>query len=306
MTRPKPAWTPPTRDGVGPSRIATPSGAWPTLLHFLAERLPLVTHGEWRARMAAGDVLDASGRPLAPETPFRAGTYLWYWRQLPPEPVIPFEESVLYQDEHLVVADKPHFLPMAPKGRYVQQTLLVRLKRRLGIDTLVPLHRLDRETAGVVAFGIRPEERHAYQSLFRDRSVEKVYEALAPWRDDLSLPRTEALRLIERPGDAFMQMTCAPGEPNAVTHIALVERRGAWARYRLCPHTGRKHQLRVQMAALGVPIAGDRLYPVLQPIEDVPDHREPLRLLARRLAFTDPVTGAARCFESRRVLNWPC
>lgn len=299
------AWTPPNRDGVGPSRVATPGVAGIAALDFLAERLPLVSRSAWQSRLQAGDVFDAHGQPVAADSTLRPHSHLWYWRQLPPEPPIPFEEAVLYQDDHLVVADKPHFLPMTPKGRYVQQTLLVRLKRRLGIDTLVPLHRLDRETAGVVMFGIRPAERHVYQVLFRDRAVQKSYEAIAPWRDDLTLPRTETSRLVERPGDAFMQMMTVPGEPNAITHIALLERRGPWARYRLRPHTGRKHQLRAQMAALHMPIAGDRLYPTLLPVQAADDHHAPLQLLARSIGFTDPVTGEVRRFESRRDLVWP-
>lgn len=304
MGRARPAWTPPTRDGVGPSCVATPSGGWPTLLDFLCERLPLVSRADWRTRMARGEVLDADGQPLAPDTRYRAQTRLWYWRQLPAEPAIPFDATVLHRDEHLVVADKPHFLPMTPKGRYLQQTLLVRLKRELRLDTLVPIHRLDRETAGVVLFSVQPASRHAYQSLFRDRAVKKVYEAIAPWRDGLALPRTEASRLVERP-DAFMQMQTLPGPPNAVTDIALIERHGDWARYRLAPHTGRKHQLRAQLAALGLPIVGDRIYPVLQPVETTPDYRQPLRLLARGIGFVDPLTGAERWFESTRTLAWP-
>lgn len=275
------------------------------MLDFLAARLPLVSREDWHARLLAGDVLDQQGQPVAVDAPFQRQATFWYWRQLPPEPVIPFEEQILHHDEHLVVVDKPHFLPMTPKGRYVQQTLLVRLKRRLGIETLVPLHRLDRETAGVVAFGVQPTERHAYQSLFRERAVEKVYEAIAPWRDDLTLPCTVAHRLIERDGDAFMQMTPVPGEANAITDVALIERKGPWARYQLTPHTGRKHQLRAQMSALGLPLVGDRLYPILQPAEGQPTFDQPLRLLARRLAFVDPITGMSMSFTSQRTLAWP-
>lgn len=306
MSRPKAPWTPPTREGVSPSCVATPSGPWPTLLDFLCERLPMVSHGDWQQRLASGEVFDAQGQPVPPEAPFRAQTKLWYWRQLPPEPHIPFEAEVLYQDDWLVVADKPHFLPMTPKGRYLQETLLVRLKRQLGIHTLVPMHRLDRETAGVVLFSVQPTTRHAYQALFREHSMHKVYEAIAPWRADLPLPHLQHSRLEESP--AFMQMHSVPGEPNASTRIELIEQRGAYAHYRLLPHTGRKHQLRAQLNELQIPIVGDRIYPLLWPeaaADAEPSYEQPLQLLARAIQFDDPLTGQPRHFESRRQLVWP-
>lgn len=307
MTRARPDWSPPDRDGVSPSRVASPGrGAWPSLAHFLAERLPAVDLALWRARMAAGDVLDERGAPLGPDTPFLPQRAFWYWRELPhAETPIPFEAELLHRDAHLLVVDKPHFLPMAPKGRYVRETLQVRLKRQLGLDTLVPIHRLDRETAGVVLFSVDPATRNAYHELFRQRAVHKVYEAVAPWRADLALPLTRRSRLQEPPGDAFMQMQEVPGEPNTETRIDLIERAGDWARYRLEPLTGRRHQLRAHLNALGIPIVGDRIYPLLwpePPLDALPDWREPLRLVARSIRFIDPVSGVERQFESRR----PC
>lgn len=311
MSRPKPAWTPPMRDGVSASRVAVSAGPWRTLAEFLALRLPAAT--DWPERLARGDVLDAAGRPLPAEALAVPGTVLWYWRSPPPEPRVPFELELLHHDDHLVVVDKPHFLPVTPGGRHLHETVLVRLKRQLDIDTLAPMHRLDRETAGVLAFTVQPAARHAYQSLLRDRQVHKVYEAVAPWRAGLALPLTCRNRLEERPG-TFMQMAVVAGEPNAETRIELIGRLpqlpGApaaeeLAYYRLMPHTGRRHQLRVHLAALGLPIVGDRIYPTLLP--DVapgaaPDYSQPLQLLARELAFTDPLSGAPRRFVSRRRL----
>lgn len=294
----------PLRDGVSASALACPPGPWPLLLDFIAERLNLVSRSDWRARMAAGEVLDERGQVLPPEAPYRAGCRVYYWRWLAEEHEIPFEAQILFQDDELLVADKPHFLPVTPTGRYVQQTLLTRLKRRTGIATLTPVHRLDRETAGLTLFAIKPESRDAYQRLFRERSVEKVYEAIAPWRAELQLPLTRRSRLQERAGAFFMQMEeVAEGEPNAETGISLIARLGeAWARYELRPHTGQKHQLRAHMNALGLPIRGDRIYPLLQPEEAEPDYREPLCLLARSIAFTDPLNGQRRRFESARQL----
>lgn len=295
----------PTRNGVGASCVALPQGEWPTILDYLVQQFPAIARAEWQARMARGHVLDASGGMLAPDAPYVAQARVYYWRDVPDEPRIPFDEEVLYQDDFLLVADKPHFLPVTPGGRYLQETLLVRLKRKTGMDDLAPIHRIDRETAGLVLFAIQPATRDRYAALFRDRTIVKHYEAIAPWRADLVLPLVYRSRLVE--GDSFMTMREEPGEPNAETRIEVIEKMGGMARYSLQPHTGRRHQLRAQMAALGLPIANDQIYPVLQP--EAPagadaDYSRPLKLLAKAIAFTDPVTGQARQFESRLRLDF--
>ncbi len=293
----------PTRDGVGASCVALPAGTWPSLLDFLAQRFLGITRSEWQARMQRGDVTTEQGTALAPDAPYEPHRKVHYYRSLPPEPRIPFDEVVLFQDDHLLVADKPHFLPVTPSGRYLQETLLVRLKRKLGLDTLAPVHRIDRETAGLVLFSLRPHTRGAYQGVFRERAARKCYEAIAPWRADVVLPHTRRSRLVE--AEHFMQMREVPGEPNAETAIELLEVQGPLARYALRPLTGLRHQLRVQMAGLGLPLLNDRIYPTLQPDEATPDLARPLQLLARSLAFTDPVTGEPRAFESLQRLRFP-
>ncbi|MBC7605169.1 MAG: pseudouridine synthase, partial [Ramlibacter sp.] len=216
------------------------------------------------------------------------------------ETPIPFEERVLFRDEHLIVVDKPHFLPMAPAGRFLHETLLVRLKRKLELPDLVPIHRLDRETAGVVLFSPNAASRGAYQSLFQKRSVSKQYEALAAPIEGLTYPHTRRSLMVE--GTPFFRMQEVEGEPNSETIIEMIGMRGALALYRLRPHTGRKHQLRVHMAALGAPIHNDAFYPVAQPYRG-DDFTRPLQLLARSIAFTDPLTGAPRRFASERELG---
>jgi tRNA pseudouridine32 synthase/23S rRNA pseudouridine746 synthase len=299
----------PTIDGVSPSSVVTPGGHWPTMLAFLIERIPAVSVQEWTRRMTHHEVLDAQGLPLAADAPFKAHTRLHYYRRLAHEHPIPFEATVVFQDDFIVVTDKPHFLPVTPKGRYVQETLLVRLKRQLGIDSLVPMHRLDRETAGLLAFTIQPDTRHAYQALFRDRTVSKVYEAIAPAPSlgigEPRFPITRRSRLKE--SAQFMTMQEVDGEPNAETRIELVEQKGPRALYRLHPLTGQKHQLRAHMNALGLPLEGDRIYPKLQAEQAPdapPDYSSPLQLLACGLSFTDPISGQLRQFQSRLKLNW--
>jgi tRNA pseudouridine32 synthase / 23S rRNA pseudouridine746 synthase len=295
----------PARDGVGASRVSVTAGPWTTLLEFLAERMPGISLDEWAKRMTGGRVLDDAGQPVPVDAPFRPGQHLHYYRDIPDEPVIPFEETILFQDDWLVVTDKPHFLPVTPTGRYVQQSLLVRLKRRLGIDTLAPIHRIDRETAGLVLFAVQPATRDAYHALFRDRLVSKTYEALAPAPGALAFPRIHRSRVMDDE-HAFFRMVEAPGEPNSETRIDVLEVRGGFARYRLQPLTGRRHQLRVNMNALGLPIMGDQLYPsVRHGPDDADSFADPLQLLAQAIAFPDPLTGAPRSFESKLALHWP-
>ncbi len=281
-----------------------PNGRWATALDFLSERLPRVSRDEWHRRLLAREVFDGAGQTVAPDARLRAGQHLHYYRDLPDEAPIPFEEHIVFQDEWLVVADKPHFLPVTPTGPYVQQSLLVRLRRRLGLDTLAPIHRIDRETAGLTVFAVQQATRDAYHGLFRKRAVTKTYEAIAPAPRTQAFPRVHRNRLEEDAG-AFFRMVEAPGEPNSETRIALLEVRGDLARYALEPLSGRRHQLRVSMNALGLPIVGDQFYPtVRRGPREAEDFSQPLQLLARSLAFTDPVTGQARAFESRRTLDW--
>lgn len=304
MTRPLQSdWTPPSRDGVGASCIALPPGSWLLVIDFLAQRFPAIAPAVWHARLRAGDVFDANGYALSVDAPYHARSKIFYYRSVPTEMPIPFEEQIVFQDAYLVVADKPHFLPVTPAGRYVQQTLLVRLKRRLGIDTLAPIHRIDRETAGLVLFSIQPSTRAAYQQLFRERAVQKSYEAIARWQPSLMLPMVVRHRLVE--AASFMQMQVVDGEANAETRIELLTVRGALARYALTPTTGQRHQLRVQMEALGMPILNDRIYPHHLPetiTGEQEDFSQPLQLLAKSLKFIDPITGQERAFESTQSL----
>ena len=289
----------PTKNGVGPSCVGLPAGNWRSITDFLVERFPAITRKVWLERMAHQLVMDEFGGLVTPERPYPGPMRIYYYRAVDVEARIPFEEAVLYQDDHLVVADKPHFLPVTPSGHYLQETLLVRLKKRLGIDTLIPIHRIDRETAGLVLFSTQPDERNAYQAMFRDHAVTKHYEAIAPWRTDLTWPITRKSRIVE--DEPFFRQREVPGQPNSETHIDVIEKSGELARYALSPVTGKKHQLRVHMNALGLPILNDRMYP---PVAETPDddYRLPLQLLAKSIAFTDPVTGQARHFQSQRTL----
>ncbi|WP_327675010.1 RluA family pseudouridine synthase [Kitasatospora sp. NBC_00458] len=293
----------PQRLGVDPVHLRLPvtGGPWPTVRAYLAERLPAAAAERVDALLDARGVVGQDGRPVEPDEPFRPGAHLWFYRELPAEVPVPFELEVLHRDEHLVVVDKPHFLATTPRGRHVVETALSRLRHALALPALSPAHRLDRLTAGLAMFVVRPEDRGAYQTLFRDRLVHKEYQAVAPYDPALELPRTVRSHIVKERGEIAARELDAP--PNSESRIDLVERRGGLGRYRLRPSTGRTHQLRLHMSGLGVPILGDPVYPVVLPEPAPDDFRRPLQLLSAVVEFTDPLSGRRCRFESRRTLS---
>ena len=306
----------PVKNGVGCSVVGLPkleakdeSKQWRTITDFLVDRFPAIPRSTWLQRMADGDVQDEFGVPVTPDRSYQGHIRVYYYRDLAVEERIPFDEVILHQDEHLIVVDKPHFLPVTPSGKYLQETVLVRLKRKLGLDDLVPIHRIDRDTAGLVLFSVQPATRDAYQALFRDRAVHKTYEAIAPWRADLTFPLTRHSRIVEdtSEGRGFMTQTevevTKQAPLNALTHIQVLEVKGNLARYQLKPVTGKRHQLRVHMHALGIPIQGDGIYPVLTPEGQI-DYDSPLQLLAKAIEWVDPISREIRQFESQLQLNF--
>lgn len=296
----------PQRHGLDAARLRLPvAGSWATVREHLVERLHRVDPERIDAMFREQRFVGPDG-PLGPDTPYAPGSVVWFHRDLPEEVHVPFDLDIVHQDDDLVVVDKPHFLSTIPRGKHVLQTALVRLRHQLDLPDLSPAHRIDRVTAGLIMFVVRPERRGAYQTLFRDRRVHKEYEAVAPYDPELALPRTVTSRIIKERGVIAAQEV--PGPPNSETVVELVEHRDGLGRYRLVPRTGRTHQLRLHMSGLGVPILGDDFYPVLTetPLDDF---SKPLQLLAKVLEFVDPISGTPRRFESRRQLqawhSWP-
>jgi len=292
-------------EGVSASRVYLPTDQHhPNLLQFFTAQFPHIEVKEWEDRFAQGLVLNDVGEALKASSAYLPNTHLIYFRRLAREPEIPFEEEILFQDEHILVADKPHFLPVTPSGLYLHQTLLNRLKKKTGIQTLSPIHRIDRDTAGLLVFSTKPEERASYQNLFRDRVVTKIYEAIAPYSEALitKLPLTYRSRLEE--SEHFLQMIEVEGEPNTDTLIEFIAENKPWAKYRLTPGSGKKHQLRCHLNALGAPIKDDQIYPILTPYQEYDlDLSKPLQLLAKELSFRDPITHIQRVFVSKRILE---
>ena len=285
-----------------PSHVALPRAEkpYPSILDFLAARFPSVCRDSWEKRIAEGKVLDEAANPITRATAYVPCARIYYFREVGREPVIPFRETILFQDDEILVACKPHFLPVTPGGPYVDECLLNRLRTSTGIHDLAPLHRIDRETAGIVLFSVNRKTRGLYGELFLKGKIEKTYQALSactrhPGNDSWIVED----RLMR--GEPWFRMKTVPGIVNARSMITLVEVRNSRARFLLRPVTGKTHQLRIHMSSLGFGILNDRYYPDLQP-ESADDFDKPLQLVAKTVRFRDPVTGTIREFESGREL----
>jgi tRNA pseudouridine32 synthase / 23S rRNA pseudouridine746 synthase len=275
---------------------------YPSILDFLEIRFPRIARESWSARIQAGRVLNKHRHPISLKTPYAPMERLYYFREVEDEPRIPFREAILYQDENVLVADKPHFLPTTEGGRFVEQSLAHRLRETTGNDAIAPIHRIDRETAGLVLFSLRPEIRAAYHQLFEHHRVEKVYHAISGGVPGDGLREWRVENRLER-GDPPFRIQAKFGKINARTRIEFVGTSEERFYFHLYPLTGKKHQLRHHMASIGLPIENEKYYPELQ--DESPDNYEkPLQLLAKELRFEDPITGESRHFVSRRSLIW--
>jgi len=292
------------------SEITLPAvnNGWHTVLQFLCSRFPFIGEAIWRERIAAGKVYWFNGAAISADTLFQPSKRLCYYREVTAEPVIPFAHQILYRDQHIIVADKPHFLPVTPGGDYVNECLLARLQRETGIADMVPVHRLDRDTAGLVLFSVNAQSRPAYYQLFSAGTINKQYQAVARLTQQAAtaaLPKHWRIEnRIEKSTPRFINAIVA-GEVNAQSTISLVAKRAELGLFELTPHSGKTHQLRLHMLSLAMPILYDNYYPELKP-KQAPQFEQPLQLLAKQLSFTDPLSQKQQQFSSKQQLSaWP-
>lgn len=287
-----------------PSVVTMPKTGKPysSILDFLCGRFPAVTRAVWEERILEGKVLEDGGAPVTLDSEYVPQQRIFYFREVASEPIIPFAETILYRDEHLLVACKPHFLPVTPGGRYVEQCLLNRLRSSTGILDLAPLHRIDRETAGIVLFSANPRTRGRYGELILKGGLEKCYQAISAGQPADNRTSWTIENRIER-GEPWFWMRSVPGTVNARSQIRLMETKEGRSLFNLQPITGKTHQLRIHMSGIGCGILNDRYYPELQP-ESTDNFDTPLQLIARSVRFRDPLCGKLREFVSERELLW--
>ncbi|TCB46766.1 pseudouridylate synthase [Acinetobacter terrestris] len=293
---------PPMIDGVSASKVFLPKmkPAPATVYQYLCQQFGHIESAEWQQRFNDGLIYDALGRILNLNSEYIENSHVFYYRFLAHEIQVPFEHEILFENEHLLVIDKPHFLTISPTGQYVQETLLVRLKKQSGNEFLTPIHRLDRETAGVVLFSKQPSTRAIYQEMFAQRQVNKTYHAIAPFHADLTFPCHTRYRMEK--GEPFYTMQVVEGQINSQTEIDLIEHDAIWGKYQLKPITGKQHQLRVHLNSLGIAIKNDPFYPVVQHKRE-DDFSAPLQLLAKHIRFNDPITFQDIQFSSNFELT---
>ena len=293
---------PPMIDGVSASKVFLPKmkPAPATVYQYLCQQFAHIEPAEWQQRFTDGLIYDALGQVLNLSSEYIENSHVFYYRFLVHEIHVPFEHEILFENEHLLVIDKPHFLTISPTGQYVQETLLVRLKKQSGNEFLTPIHRLDRETAGVVLFSKQPATRAIYQEMFAQRQVNKTYHAIAPFHADLTFPCHTRYRMEK--GQPFYTMQVVEGQINSETEIDLIEHDAVWGKYELKPITGKQHQLRVHLNSLGIAIKNDPFYPVVQHKRE-DDFSAPLQLLAKHIRFNDPATFQDMQFSSNFELT---
>lgn len=309
----------PPRDGLSASRIRLPGPEPTTAFEFVARviaeqrhRHPEDTEEAVMERFARGEVVLIDASPVHPNDIIQPGTDLFFYRRPAPEAPVPYKIEAVYEDDDLLVVDKPPFLATMPRAAHITETATVRLRRATGNEELTPAHRLDRMTSGLLLFTKRREVRGAYQELFSARQVFKRYAAIAPLLD-LEVPEVWRSHIEKRHGEVASRVV-EDAAANAETIVRSVERLEPaqetelhrvhetdvpLARYLLEPVTGRTHQLRVHMCAAGAPILGDPVYPEVKAFGDE-DYSVPMRLKSVELAFEDPLSGRARRFVADR------
>lgn len=281
-----------------PSKLSLPqtNPGVATVLEYLIIKFPYIDAQVWHQRMADGKVHWHDGTLITALSPFKPQQRVYYYREVESEPVIPFQETILFQDPHILVAYKPHFLPVTPGGIYVNECLQNRLRKSTGLEALQTVHRLDRVTAGLVMFSVNPDSRHHYHDLFKTRQIQKTYQAIANIKEGENLVGKEwhVKNRITQSDPKFL-MQISEGEANSHSIIRCLEQRNKKALFELSPITGKTHQLRLHMEALGWPILNDKYYPLLQS-QSADNYSAPLQLLAKELKFIDPVTQQPRRF----------
>jgi tRNA pseudouridine32 synthase/23S rRNA pseudouridine746 synthase len=263
-----PSTSPDGRSGeaaaIRPSTVKLPDRPPPgvrTIFDFFLHRFPRIPPDTWSERFSTAKVWSGD-RSIDADTPYQPLLEVHYRREVEREPPVREDYRVVWSGRHLMVVDKPPNLPVTPGGHWVRGCLLHLLLEATGNDEITPLHRLDRLTSGVVIFSQDAETRPHFARLFQPRPlVEKTYTAVCELRREPPPPRFTLEHNIGRSDEDYWRQVVRPGLPvNARSEIEILAVDEDLVLARVRPSTGRKHQIRVQLADAGLPILGDPLY----------------------------------------------
>ncbi len=259
------------------------------VLDWLSERYPHASAAVWETRIDGGEVL-LDGAPALPRQILRAGQRLEWKRPPWLEPEVPLHFELLHEDAHVIAVAKPSGLPTQPAGGFHAHTLQALVQARFpGAD---PLHRLGRGTSGIVLFARSPEARSQLSRALREGGMLKVYRTLAGGQPPWDERRIEVpIGPVPHPMLGTLHAASPEGRP-ARSHAFVIERRAEETLLDVRIETGRPHQIRIHLAAVGHPLVGDPLYRVGGvPAPDALPGDEGYLLHAMTLGFPHPATG---------------
>lgn len=286
-----------------PSKVWLPKNApYHNFLDFFCDKFPQIHREAWIKRFAEKKITDTQETAIHASDIYCGDQHLIYYREVENEAPIPVKEHILFEDENLILVDKPHFLPIHPAGPYVKETLVYRLRQSQNNPDIAPLHRIDRLTAGLVLLSKKVSVRKDYQLLFENRAVDKTYLAISKGRT----PSQTSWHLKNHIGIGdpwFLSAIKNDAAPNSESHIKFLKEQDGFLKFKLKPISGKKHQLRVHLASIGFPILYDPLYPsfVEKPADN---YAKPLQLLAQSISFIDPYSKKKLHFESQLKLRF--
>lgn len=293
-----------------PSKVTLPPDeSFKTVLDFLTRKFPHVSKQEWSGRILEGSVVWSDQSPVTLNCPYQPLKTVWYYREVRDEPSIPCNEQIIESNDEYLIAYKPHFLPVMPGGQFVNECLQQRLIKTTGNSDLQAVHRLDRDTAGLVLFSVNPETRNLYHQLFSEQKISKFYQAISDTgsSEDITQKEWHIKNYITRskPSFRFQNVESPSTHKNtqyAESIIRCIQQSGQKALFELKPITGRTHQLRLHMMHIGYPITNDRFYPRLRP-KAADNFDQPLQLLASEISFIDPVSKEHKHYSSPSTLK---